>query len=69
MSADWKSWNHGFPYKGSGYSFLTNPQYLQDRDELFQKNGNGWWWDDDRWTKKGGLTNRLMRDKRKYRRS
>jgi len=36
---DWKSSPKGFPYKG-----VNDPKYIKDRNELFQKNGNGWWW-------------------------
>ena len=43
VSYDWKKWHKTYPYKG--YT-LTNPQYIKDRDELFAKNGNGWWWND-----------------------
>ena len=28
-----------YPYKG-----IKDKKYLKDRDELFNKNGNGWWW-------------------------
>ena len=39
-SKDWKDWgDRGFPYKG-----LKDPDYIKDRDALFRKNGNGWWW-------------------------
>jgi hypothetical protein len=41
MSLDWKNWRKGFPHKG-----LNDPGYIKDRDNLFKKNGNGWWWND-----------------------
>jgi len=39
----WRQNTFVYPYKG-----LNNPQYIKDRDEIFAKNGNGWWWG---WTK------------------
>ena len=41
---DWKHWKRGFPYKGG----ITNPQYKKDKDAMFKKHGNGWWYG---WTK------------------
>ena len=39
-SKDWKDWRaKGWKYKG-----LNDPEYIKDRDALFKKNGNGWWW-------------------------
>jgi len=35
--------NWKYPYKGHT---LTNPQYIKDKAALFEKNGNGWWWND-----------------------
>ena len=37
---DWKHWKKGFPYKGG----ITNPQYKKDKDAMFKKHGNGWWY-------------------------
>ena len=37
---DWKN-NIPYPYKGNT---LNDPQYIKDKDQLFSKNGNGWWW-------------------------
>jgi hypothetical protein len=34
-----------FPYKGHS---LSNPQYIKDKEKLFNKNGNGWWVNDGR---------------------
>ena len=34
-----------YPYKGHT---LSNPKYIKDRDRMFKKNGNGWWWNDGR---------------------
>lgn len=31
-----------WPYTGD----ITNPKYRLDRDTLFAKSGNGWWWYD-----------------------
>ena len=28
-----------FPYKS-----IDDPKYIEDRNELFAKSGNGWWW-------------------------
>ena len=39
---DWKAWNKGWPYKGDA---PNDPEYLKDRNKLFQSNGIGWWWD------------------------
>ena len=38
---DWKNKTRGFPYK---CELRTNKKYLKDRQELFNKSGNGWWW-------------------------
>ena len=37
---DWKN-NIPYPYKGNT---LNDPQYIKDKDQLFSKHGNGWWW-------------------------
>ena len=34
-----------FPYKAHT---LSDPEYIKDRDRMFKKNGNGWWWNDGR---------------------
>jgi|TARA_R100001530_G_scaffold550_1_gene900 hypothetical protein len=38
------NWKHcpsnGWPYKGD----IDDPQYIKDRNAVFQENGNGWWW-------------------------
>ena len=31
-----------FPYKS-----LKDPKYIKDKKDIFKKNGNGWWWDND----------------------
>tara|TARA_Y100000310_G_C20666509_1_gene807793 strand:+ start:1839 stop:2021 length:183 start_codon:yes stop_codon:yes gene_type:complete len=38
--------NKIFPYKGHT---LSNPQYIKDKNKLFKKHGNGWWWGDGWW--------------------
>ena len=42
ISQNWKDWLP-YPYKGHT---LSNSQYIKDKNELFDKNGNGWWWND-----------------------
>ena len=44
MNLDWKDWVP-YPYKNGKYACLSQPEYIRDRDELFKKNGNGWWVD------------------------
>ena len=45
-SRDWKhNWKDWIPYPYKGHT-LSNPQYIKDKDELFAKNGNGWWCND-----------------------
>ena len=39
---DWKQWRNGWKYKTDA---PQNRQWNKDRKELFQKNGNGWWFD------------------------
>ena len=39
---DWKQWKNGWKYKTDA---PQNRQWNKDRKELFQKNGNGWWFD------------------------
>ena len=46
ISQDWKDW---IPYPYKGY-VLSNPQYVKDKDELFAKHGNGWWWGRGWWS-------------------
>jgi len=38
---DWKQWKSGWKYCSDA---PKNRQWNKDRKELFQKNGNGWWW-------------------------
>ena len=38
---DWKNGIRGWRYKGNA---PTDPEWIADRDALFQENGNGWWW-------------------------
>ena len=45
MNLDWKDWVP-YPYKNGKYACLSQPEYIRDRDELFKKNGNGWWVND-----------------------
>ena len=61
MSADWKDWKP-YPYKGHT---LSNPQYIKDRDTLFVKHGNGWWWGRGWWSDEPPET--PMELQRKYR--
>ena len=61
---DWKHWKRGFPYKGG----ISNKQYKADKDALFAKNGNGWWYG---WTKihtplKGVYSSRKVFNGRMY---
>jgi|TARA_R110000744_G_C18893749_1_gene508319 hypothetical protein len=38
---DWqRNNNKGFPYDGD----VDNKKYLEDRAQVFEANGNGWWW-------------------------
>ena len=39
---DWRC-KPGWPYKGNDHP-ERDPQYIKDRDDLFRKSGNGWWW-------------------------
>ena len=56
---DRSSIRSGFPYKG-----LNDKMYLADRDKLFNKHGNGWWWGDGWWN---GKNETPMERQRKYR--
>ena len=38
---DWKQWKSGWQYKADA---PKDKQWQKDRDKLFSKNGNGWWW-------------------------
>jgi len=61
-SANWKETiDWVFPYKT--YIF-TDPQYIEDRDKLFSKNGNGWWWGNGWWN---GNEETPMQRQRRYR--
>lgn len=35
---DWKKYPKGWKYTGT-----DDPKYIKDRNDLFNKNGNGWW--------------------------
>ena len=39
---DWRN-KKEWKYKG-GKNPLADPQYVKDRNKLFNENGNGWWW-------------------------
>jgi len=38
---DWKQWKRGWRYKSDA---PDDPDWQKDRNKLFKKNGNGWWW-------------------------
>ena len=38
---DWKQWKNGWKYKKDA---PHDPEWEKDRNKLFKKNGNGWWW-------------------------
>ena len=38
---DWKQWKSGWQYKTDA---PRDKQWQKDRNKLFRKNGNGWWW-------------------------
>ena len=38
---DWRKWKSGWKYKTDA---PQNREWNKNRTELFQKNGNGWWW-------------------------
>ena len=57
--ADRSNFRSGFPYKG-----LNDERYLADRNKMFKKNGNGWWWGDGWWN---GQTDSPMLRARRYR--
>ena len=48
---DWKKvkdWQ--YPYRDYGlYGAVVDPKYIKHREELFNLNGNGWWWGDGWW--------------------
>lgn len=37
---EWRYWKKGWTYQGD----IDDPVYLKDRSELFEENGNGWWY-------------------------
>lgn len=37
---DWRK----SPSKGWPYESINDPKYIEDRNKLFSKSGNGWWW-------------------------
>ena len=56
--------NWKYPYRDYGlYGALNDPQYIKDRDKLFEGN-NGWWWGDGWWN---GKTETPMELQRRYR--
>ena len=38
---DWRHWKSGWQYKTDA---PNDPEWQQDRLNLFRENGNGWWW-------------------------
>jgi len=56
---DWK-----YPYKGHT---LSDPKYIKDRTELFDINGNGWWWKDGWWNGKDETSMEYNRKNKKKR--
>ena len=38
---DWKQWKNGWKYKKDA---PHDSEWQSDRNKLFRKNGNGWWW-------------------------
>tara|TARA_Y100000593_G_C4323006_1_gene344950 strand:- start:10012 stop:10173 length:162 start_codon:yes stop_codon:yes gene_type:complete len=38
---DWKNKPSGWPFKGDA---PNDPDYIKERNKLFNENGNGWWW-------------------------
>ena len=63
ISQNRKEWI-SYPYKGHA---LSNPQYIKDKDELFDKHGNGWWWGDGWWNGQTETPMAYHRRKRKER--
>ena len=59
-SNDWRNWEgrESFTYQG-----LNDPQYIKDRDKMFEGN-NGWWWGDGWWN---GKHETPMEKMRRYR--
>ena len=60
---DWKKvkdWQ--YPYRDYGlYGALEDPKYIKNREELFNLNGNGWWWGDGWWNGKHETPSERMR--------
>ena len=63
---DWKKvidWQ--YPYRDYGlYGALEDPKYIKHREDLFNLNGNGWWWGDGWWN---GKHETPMERQRRYR--
>ena len=38
---DWKNKPSGWPFKGDA---PDDPDYIKERNKLFNESGNGWWW-------------------------
>ena len=54
---DWKEWIP-YPWKGNT---LSDPQYIEDKNRMFAKHGNGWWWGDGWWNGKHETPSERMR--------
>jgi|TARA_Y100000034_G_scaffold58637_1_gene71439 hypothetical protein len=67
-ATDWKrtkDWK--FPYIDRGlYGTLKDPNYIDSRNKLFEKHGNGWWWGNGWWN---GKHISLMERQRTYRKN
>jgi len=38
---DWRKLNRGWQYEGNA---PRDKKWQEDRQKLFEENGNGWWW-------------------------
>ena len=52
-----------WPYPKGINTMLKNSKYIKDKNKLFDKHGNGWWWGDGYWN---GKTHTLADQNKKY---
>ena len=54
---DWKLWKTGWQYKTDA---PQDKEWNKDRNNLFRKNGHGWWWDPTKAQSKDNATRKPL---------
>ena len=58
--------NWKWPYAKGLHTMLRDPKYIKHKKELFNNNGNGWWWGNGFWNgKTETITDKVYRSNNK----